>query len=68
MKGLGLTPFFGDRRGFMPPQLKTKQNKKMCQKQLSKNVSKKFVRKCVKNQENTGYNIRQEHQGTHFCQ
>jgi hypothetical protein len=25
MKGLGLTPLFGDRRGFMPPQLKTKQ-------------------------------------------
>ena len=25
MKGLGLTPSFGDRRGFMPPQLKTKQ-------------------------------------------
>ena len=24
MKGLGLTPLFGDRRGFMPPQLKTK--------------------------------------------
>ena len=24
MKGLGLTPIFGDRRGFMPPQLKTK--------------------------------------------
>ena len=22
--GLGLTPLFGDRRGFMPPQLKTK--------------------------------------------
>ena len=26
MKGFGLTPLFGDRRGFMPPQLKTKQN------------------------------------------
>ena len=25
MKGLGLTPLFRDRRGFMPPQLKTKQ-------------------------------------------
>ena len=25
MKGLGLTPLFGDRRGFMPPQLKTKE-------------------------------------------
>ena len=25
MKVLGLTPLFGDRRGFMPPQLKTKQ-------------------------------------------
>ena len=25
MKGLGLTPSLGDRRGFMPPQLKTKQ-------------------------------------------
>ena len=24
MKGLGLIPLFGDRRGFMPPQLKTK--------------------------------------------
>ena len=24
MKGLGLTPLFGDRGGFMPPQLKTK--------------------------------------------
>ena len=24
MKGLGLTPLFGDRRGFIPPQLKTK--------------------------------------------
>ena len=23
--GFGLTPLFGDRRGFMPPQLKTKQ-------------------------------------------
>ena len=23
MKGFGLTPLFGDRRGFMPPQLKT---------------------------------------------
>ena len=23
MKGLGLTPLFKDRRGFMPPQLKT---------------------------------------------
>ena len=23
MKGLGLTPLFGDRHGFMPPQLKT---------------------------------------------
>ena len=23
MKGFGLTPSFGDRRGFMPPQLKT---------------------------------------------
>ena len=44
------------------------QIKKMCPKQLSKNVSKKFVRKCVKNQKNTGHNIRQEHQGTHFCQ
>ena len=22
--GFGLTPLFGDRRGFMPPQLKTK--------------------------------------------
>jgi hypothetical protein len=28
MKGLGLTPLFGDRRGFMPPQLKTKQKDK----------------------------------------
>ena len=27
MKGFGLTPLFGDRRGFMPPQLKTKTNK-----------------------------------------
>ena len=27
MKGLGLTPLFGDRRGFMPPQLKTNKNK-----------------------------------------
>ena len=26
-KGFGLTPLFGDHRGFMPPQLKTKQNK-----------------------------------------
>ena len=26
MKGFGLTPLFGDRRGYMPPQLKTKQN------------------------------------------
>jgi hypothetical protein len=25
--GFGLTPSFGDRRGFMPPQLKTKTNK-----------------------------------------
>ena len=25
MKGFGQTPSFGDRRGFMPPQLKTKQ-------------------------------------------
>ena len=25
MKGLGLTPLFGDGRGFMPPHLKTKQ-------------------------------------------
>ena len=25
MKGLGLSPLFGDRRGFMSPQLKTKQ-------------------------------------------
>ena len=25
MKGFGLTPLFGDRRGYMPPQLKTKQ-------------------------------------------
>ena len=25
MKGLGLTPLLGDHRGFMPPQLKTKQ-------------------------------------------
>ena len=25
MKGLGLTPLFRDHRGFMPPQLKTKQ-------------------------------------------
>jgi hypothetical protein len=24
MKGLGRTPSLGDRRGFMPPQLKTK--------------------------------------------
>ena len=24
MKGFGLTPLFGDRRGYMPPQLKTK--------------------------------------------
>ena len=24
--GFGLTPLLGDRRGFMPPQLKTKQN------------------------------------------
>ena len=24
MKGFGLTPLLGDRRGFMPPQLKTK--------------------------------------------
>jgi hypothetical protein len=24
MKGFGLTPMFGDRRGYMPPQLKTK--------------------------------------------
>ena len=27
MKGLGLTPLFGDRRGYMPPQLKTKTKK-----------------------------------------
>ena len=27
MKGLGLTPLFGDRRGFMPPQLKTNKTK-----------------------------------------
>jgi hypothetical protein len=27
--GFGLTPSFGDRRGFMPPQLKTKQNKNL---------------------------------------
>ena len=26
MKGLGLTPSLGDRRGFLPPQLKTKTN------------------------------------------
>jgi hypothetical protein len=25
LMGFGLTPSFGDRRGFMPPQLKTKQ-------------------------------------------
>jgi hypothetical protein len=25
MNGLGLTPLFRDRHGFMPPQLKTKQ-------------------------------------------
>ena len=24
MNGFGLTPLFGDRRGYMPPQLKTK--------------------------------------------
>ena len=24
--GFGLTPLLGDRRGFMPPQLKTKQH------------------------------------------
>ena len=28
MKGLGLTSLFRDRRGFMPPQLKTKQKQK----------------------------------------
>ena len=27
MKGLGRTPSLGDRRGFMPPQLKTKQER-----------------------------------------
>ena len=26
MNGLGLTPLFGDRRGYMPPQLKTNKN------------------------------------------
>ena len=29
MKGLGPTTLFGDCRGFMPPQLKTKQNKNL---------------------------------------
>ena len=28
--GFGLTPSFGDRRGFMPPQLKTKQTSTGC--------------------------------------
>ena len=34
MKRLGLTPLFGDPRGFMPPQLKAKQTflDKNCQK------------------------------------
>ena len=27
MKGFGLTPLFGDRRGYMPPQVKNKRNK-----------------------------------------
>jgi hypothetical protein len=27
LMGFGLTPLFGDRHGFMPPQLKTKQTK-----------------------------------------
>ena len=27
IKGFGLTPLSGDRRGYMPPLLKTKQNK-----------------------------------------
>ena len=27
IKGFGLTPLFGDRRGYMPPLLKTKQSK-----------------------------------------
>ena len=30
MKGLGLTPWFGDRRGFMPPQSKTKKLRPVC--------------------------------------
>ena len=30
MKGLGLTPLFGDRRGFMPPQLKTNKTNATC--------------------------------------
>ena len=33
MKGLGLTPLFGDRRGFMPPQLKKTEGLKSAKKE-----------------------------------
>ena len=35
MKGLGLPPPLGDRRGFMPPQLKTKTNKHLNLKSIT---------------------------------
>jgi hypothetical protein len=35
MKGLGLTHLFGDRCGFMPPQLKTKQTRSVTLSHLS---------------------------------
>ena len=34
-KGLSLTPLFRDRRGFMPPQLKTKQSIQNLRNQLN---------------------------------
>ena len=35
MNGLGLTPLFGDRPGFMPPQVKTKQTRSVALSRLS---------------------------------
>jgi hypothetical protein len=37
--GFGLTPLFGDRRGFMPPQLKKKKNRLKWSRYISSSKS-----------------------------
>ena len=58
MKGLGITPLFGDRHGFMPPQLKTNKNKNS----TKKNPPEKFPNNFKKNSKEIPNNFKKKNQ------